>query len=159
LVNRKLIRDKGTTSTAVIKQMMKAAKELHTSNADVSAIKKQLTSSIDLLAEASQVIGKNAVSDLNLAFSCSVPYLKLWGVVAGGWQMARAAGISANKFAAGDGDPFYTAKLATARFYADHVLCQTLTLHHEIVHGSVSVSVMALTEEQFDLDRQLLVVA
>jgi hypothetical protein len=32
-----------------------------------------------------------------------------------------------------------------------------LALHHEIVHGSGSV--MALTEEQFDLDRQILVVA
>ena len=45
---------------------------------------------IGLLAEASQFIGMNAMSDLNRAFACSVPYLRLWGVVAGGWQMARA---------------------------------------------------------------------
>lgn len=75
----------------------------------------------------------------------------------GGWQMARAAQISATKIAAGTRDPFYAAKLATARFYADHVLNQALALHHEIVHGSASV--MTLTEEQFDLDRQILVVA
>ncbi len=46
---------------------------------------------------------------------------------------------------------------ATARFCADHVLNQALALHHEIVHGSASV--MAPTEEQFDLDRQILRVA
>ena len=123
----------------------------------MAAIKAQLTNSIDLLAEASQYIGMNAMSDLNRAFSCSVPYLRLWGVVAGGWQMARAAGISAAKVAARDRDPFYAAKLTTARFYADHVLSQALWLHHEIVRGSASV--MALSEEEFDLDRQQLVSA
>jgi hypothetical protein len=103
------------------------------------------------------ILGKNAMSDLNRAFACSVPYLKLWSVLAGGWQMARAAQISATKIATGTRDPFYPAKFATARFYADHVLNQALALHHEIMHGLASV--MALTEEQFDLDRRILVVA
>jgi butyryl-CoA dehydrogenase len=71
--------------------------------------------------------------------------------------MARAAQISAAKIAAGERDPFYAAKLTTARFYADHVLSQSLWLHHEIMQGSGSV--MTLREDQFDLDRQLLVTA
>jgi 3-(methylthio)propanoyl-CoA dehydrogenase len=157
LVGRKLIRDMGTTAGAVIKQMSKSAAELDDADSDVRAIKAQLTRGIELLSEASQYIGMNAMSDLNRAFACSVPYLKLWGIVAGGWQMARAARISAAKIAAGTSDPFYAAKLATARFYADHVLNAALSLHHEIVHGSASV--MILSEEQFDLDRQMLVVA
>jgi alkylation response protein AidB-like acyl-CoA dehydrogenase len=157
LVGRKLIRDMGTTAGAVIEQMTKSAAGLDEADSDVSAIKAQLTRGIELLSEASQYIGMNAMSDLNRAFACSVPYLKLWGVVAGGWQMARAAQISAAKIAAGTSDPFYPAKLATARFYADHVLNVALSLHHEIVHGSASV--MILSEEQFDLDRQTLVVA
>jgi alkylation response protein AidB-like acyl-CoA dehydrogenase len=157
LVGRKLIRDMGTTATAVIKRMKKETAALDESNADVAAIKAQLASGIDLLAEASQFIGMNAMSDLNKAVSCSVPYLRLWGVVAGGWQMARAAQISATKIAAGDSDPFYAAKLVTSRFYADHVLSQALWLHHEIMQGSASV--MRLSEDQYDLDRQMLVVA
>ncbi len=157
LVGRKLIRDMGTTASAVIKQITNTVQALDEANADVSAIKQQLGRGIELLTEASQCIGMNALSDLNRAFACSVPYLRLWGVVAGGWQMARAAQISAAKIAAGTSDPFYAAKLGTARFYADHVLNTALALHHEIVHGSGSV--MALTEEQFDLDRQILVVA
>jgi alkylation response protein AidB-like acyl-CoA dehydrogenase len=157
LVGRKLIRDMGTTAAAVIKRMKKTAAELDAADADVAAIKTQLERGIDLLDEASQFIGMNAMSDLNRAFSCSVPYLKLWGVVAGGWQMARAAAISAANIAAGDDDPFYAAKIVTARFYADHVLSQSLWLHHEIVNGSASV--MRLGEDQFELDRQQLVVA
>jgi alkylation response protein AidB-like acyl-CoA dehydrogenase len=157
LVGRKLIRDMGTTATSVIKRMKKAAAALDDSNAELAAIKSQLDRGIDLLAEASQFIGMNAMSDLNTAFACSVPYLRLWGVVAGGWQMARAAQISAQKIATGESDPFYAAKLTTARFYADHVLSQSLWLHHEVVHGSTSV--MALSDAQFDLDRQMLVPA
>ena len=65
-------------------------------------IKTHLQKGVEALTAASQFIGMNAMSDLNRAVSCSVPYLRLWGVVAGGWQMARAAQISAAKIAAGD---------------------------------------------------------
>ncbi|HMC45029.1 MAG TPA: acyl-CoA dehydrogenase C-terminal domain-containing protein, partial [Caballeronia sp.] len=102
-------------------------------------------------------IGMNAMSDLNKAFACSVPYLKLWGIVAGGWQMARAAQISAEKIAAGSSDEFYKAKLITARFYADHILSQSSYLKHQIVAGSSSV--MTMTESQYGLDRAALVTA
>ena len=95
----------------------------------------------------------NAMSDLNLAFACSVPYLKLWGIVAGGWQMARAAQIAAAKIAAGDPEAeFYRAKLATARFYADHVLSAAPMLHHQIVNGSAAV--MRLDVDGYDLGRR-----
>jgi alkylation response protein AidB-like acyl-CoA dehydrogenase len=157
LVGRKLIRDMGTTASAVIEQMQQFAATLDARDGDLAVIKRQLATGSDLLAEASNYIGMHAMSDLNRAFSCSVPYLRLWGVVAGGWQMARAAQISARRIAAGETDPFYAAKLATARFYADHVLSQAVWLHHEIVHGSASV--MTVSEEQFGLDRALLVPA
>jgi len=65
-------------------------------------------------------------------FAGAVPFLKLMGIVAGGWQMARAAQISAEKLGAGSSDDFYKAKIKTARFYADHVLSQALWLKHEI---------------------------
>jgi butyryl-CoA dehydrogenase len=81
-------------------------------------------------------------------FSGSVPYLKLAGVVLGGWQMARAALVAVDKLKAGEGDAqFYKAKIATARFYADHVLTQASSLRASVVEGSAGV--LALTEEQF----------
>jgi hypothetical protein len=94
-----------------------------------------------------------AMSDLPRAFACAVPYLRLWGVVAGGWQMARAAQIATGKIAAGDGGAdFYRAKLGTARFYADHVLSQAGWLRHQIVNGSAGVGVLA--EGDYELDRR-----
>jgi len=90
----------------------------------------------------------SAMSDLGRAFACSVPYLKLWGVVAGGWPMARAAQIAAVKVAAGDADAdFYRAKLATARFYADQDLTRARGLADATIHAAAST--MALAEIDF----------
>jgi len=77
----------------------------------------------------------------------SVPFLKLWGTVGGGWLMARAALIADAK-AGTDGDTdFYRAKIVTARFYAEHILPQAAGLASAVTGGSSSV--LALTEAQF----------
>lgn len=154
LVGRKLLRDMGTTATRVVKQMKAHAASLKSEkNADVVAIGVQFARGIDTLAEVSTWIGMNAMGDLRKSFACSVPYLRLWGVVAGGWQMARAAQIAAAKIAANDPDrDFYAAKITTARFYADHVLSQVSWLRHQVIEGAGGV--MTLTDEQFELDRK-----
>ena len=72
--------------------------------------------------------------------------------------MARAAQIAAAKIAAGDAEAeFYRAKLATATFYATHVLSQARWLKRQIVDGAGDV--MTLTEAQFELDRKTAVTA
>jgi butyryl-CoA dehydrogenase len=77
-----------------------------------------------------------------------VPYLKIAGIVFGGWQMARAAKIATAKLAEGGGDAsFYKAKIATARFFADHYLSTSSAARIAIVEGSVGV--LALADEQF----------
>jgi acyl-CoA dehydrogenase len=159
LVGRKLAQDMGATATRVIGTMQKVVNELEaTENADVKALAAPLSKAIGALAETSQFIGMTAMGDLRKAVACSVPYLKLWGITAGGWQMARAALVAANKLASGDADAeFYKAKIATARFYATHVLTQSAYLKRQIADGSGDV--MALTEAQFDLDRKSPVVA
>jgi alkylation response protein AidB-like acyl-CoA dehydrogenase len=158
LVGRKLAQDMGATATRVIGMMQKFAKELEAAdNEDVKALAGPLSKAIGALAESSQFIGMTAMGDLRKAVACSVPYLKLWGITAGGWQMARAALVAAQKLASGDADEFYKAKIATAKFYASHVLTQSAYLKRQIIDGSGDV--MTLTEAQFDLDRKSAVVA
>jgi 3-(methylthio)propanoyl-CoA dehydrogenase len=66
----------------------------------------------------------------------AVPFLKLFGIVSGGGQLARGAKISVARLAEGKGDPeFYKAKIATARFYAEHVLATAPGLAHTVIHG------------------------
>ena len=157
LIGRKLLRDMGAAATSVGKKMEAVAKECAAHpNPTVKRIGEGLGKALATLNETSQWIGMNAMGDLNKAFACSVPYLRLWGTVAGGWQMARAAQIAAEKIAANDSDAeFYRAKLATAGFYASHVLSQSESFKRQIMDGSGDV--MALTEAQFDLDRKMAV--
>ena len=46
----------------------------------------------------------------------------LAGNVVAGWQMARALLVAEARLAAGDDAAFMRAKIATARFYAEHML-------------------------------------
>jgi acyl-CoA dehydrogenase len=156
LVGRKLAQDMGATASRVIKQMQETVAAV--SSEELKPIVDALGKAIAALAETSQFIGMSAMGDLRKAVACSVPYLKLWGITAGGWQMLRSAQIAADKIAAGDSEAeFYRAKIATAKFYASHVLTQSAWLKREIVDGSGDV--MALAESQFDLDRKATVVA
>jgi hypothetical protein len=64
--------------------------------------------------------------------------LKLFGIVAGGWQLLRSASIAQRRLAeTGGGDAaFYEAKILSARFYADYVLSQSAGVAHGIMHGA-----------------------
>jgi butyryl-CoA dehydrogenase len=87
-------------------------------------------------------------ADIKAVHAGSVPFLKLLGIVSGGWQMARAALVAHKRLAEGKGEkPFYEAKIKTARFYADHVLAHAPALRNVVVRGAAGV--MALAEEQF----------
>lgn len=154
LVGRKLAQDMGATAAAVIDQMKRDISSCHPQESKgLKTICEATQSAIERLAQATQWIGMNAMGNLNTAIACSVPYLKLWGIVAGGWQMARAATIAEKKISDGDAESeFYKAKLATAKFYATHILAQAASLASEVIGGSGDV--MGLSESQFDLDRK-----
>jgi hypothetical protein len=77
-----------------------------------------------------------------------VPYLHLWGLSTGGWQLGRGSLAAANKLAAGEGDAaFLRAKIATARFYALALMPQTEGLARTVTQGSESA--LALEAAQF----------
>jgi 3-(methylthio)propanoyl-CoA dehydrogenase len=77
-------------------------------------------------------------------FAGSVPYLMLAGNVVAGWQMARALIAAEQRLADGDDAAFMRAKIATARFYADHILSRARSLRDGIVDGYASIGQMAL---------------
>ena len=90
------------------------------------------------------VAGQRASSP-NAVFAGSVPYLMLAGNLMCGWQMARALLVAERQLAAGEGDAdFLDAKIATARFYAEHLLTKAPGLRDAIVDGGDSVTALAL---------------
>ena len=80
----------------------------------------------------------------NAVFAGSVPYLMLAGNLVAGWQMARALMVAEERLAAGDDAEFMAAKIATARFYAEHILTRVPGLRDSIVEGGDSVNELAL---------------
>ncbi len=149
LVGRKTVRDGGAVAKAIIKQVRATEAELAGSDhADFKAMHRALVQGSDALEEVVDYVANNMKTDIKGVFSGSVLYLKLAGIVLGGWVMARSALIAQQKLDAGDGDAsFYTAKIATARFFADHILSQAWGLKVAIVEGSAGV--LALSEDQF----------
>ena len=149
LVGRKTLRDGGALARSIIAQVRQTEAELVAAkSSDLQAIGQRLSAASVALEKVVDYIAATGKSDIKAAFAGSVPYLKLAGIVFGGWQMARAALIASHKAEAGEGDvAFYRAKLGTARFFADHFLSQADASRVAIVEGSAGV--LALTEEQF----------
>jgi hypothetical protein len=149
LVGRKTVRDGGAVAKSIIAQVRATeAQLLEAKGDDFAAIRRQLADGSAALEAVVDFVVANARSDVKAVFAGSVPYLKLAGIVLGGWQMARAALIAQRKLDAGEGDAgFLRAKIATARFFADHILSQASSLRTAIVEGSAGV--LALPEDQF----------
>ena len=149
LVGRKTVRDGGAVAKSILAQVRATEAQLaEAQDADFSAIRSQLGAGSAALEAVVDYVVANTKADPRAVFAGSVLYLKLAGVVLGGWQMARAALVARQKLDAGDGDAaFYRAKIATARFFADHVLSQADGLRHAIMDGAAGV--LALDAEQF----------
>ncbi|HET7922508.1 MAG TPA: acyl-CoA dehydrogenase C-terminal domain-containing protein [Gammaproteobacteria bacterium] len=149
LIGRKLARDGGVVAKAVIAEMRALDKQLAGSaDADLKVIHARLAEGIGALEQCVDWLVTNYGTDIKAASAGAVPFLKLFGIVAGGWQMARAALVARQKLDAGDADAaFYKAKLGTARYYADYELGQAEGLQASIVEGAAGV--LALDEDQF----------
>ena len=149
LVGRKTVRDGGAVAKAIIAQVRATEAQLgELTGADFQAMQRHLAEGSAALEAVVEYVVANMKSDIKAVFAGSVPYLKLAGIVLGGWQMARAAVAAQQKLGEGSGDAaFYNAKIATARFFADHILSQAPGLRATIIDGSAGV--MALSEEQF----------
>ena len=139
----------GLTVLALVGEMRKVEAQLAEAAGDeFAAIRKSLSAGIAAVEEAVAYIVATYGKDIKAASVGSVPFLKLLGIVAGGWQMGRAALVSARRLAEGSGDAsFYKAKITTARFYADHVLSQAPGIAYSVVNGAAGA--LDLTEDQF----------
>ena len=140
LIGRKIAREKGATINAVIGEMRTAAAGL---DGDLAMIGSRQLAAVDALERAVLWIVANFASDPKAVHAGAVPFLHLFGIVAGGWQMGRAAVIARARIAAGDGDPFWPAKLATTRFFADHFLTQAAGLAESVIGGATGALEMA----------------
>jgi hypothetical protein len=113
---------------------------------DFSALRTSLADSVSVLRKTTEWI---AGADPVDALAGATPYLRLFGIVLGGWLMARQA-LAARALledAAGDRARFLEAKVVTARYYCAQLLPQAGGLLPAVIAGSTDL--LELSPDQF----------
>jgi 3-(methylthio)propanoyl-CoA dehydrogenase len=148
LVGRKTLRDGGAVAKALAVEITKTVEQLGSQDgAAFKSMARHLALGKQAFVSAVDFVLANAKRDPNAVFAGSVPYLKLAGIVLGGWQMARA--MLASQRLMQDDPKFHGAKIATAQCFAEHVLPQAVALEAAIVSANGAEGVLALSEDQF----------
>ncbi len=149
LVFRKVARDGGQSATAFLDEVAALDAALAASGGeDLEAIRANLADGLEALRSATEWVVATAQSDPAGTAAGSAHYLRMFGIVAGGYMMARAALEASDSLAAGDGDPASAeAKRMTARFYAEQYLPQARGLLSPLRDGHSTV--MALPDDRF----------
>jgi alkylation response protein AidB-like acyl-CoA dehydrogenase len=148
LVGRKVLRDGGGALEDMLSEMRNDQKALAGGDAALERMANALGAGVREVGECVRLLLRNSATDQNFPGAVAFNFLMMVAIVAGGWQMARAALVANRKLGAKEGDTsFLRAKLATAHFYADHVLPRALA--HAAAVQAGSASVMELEEDQF----------
>jgi alkylation response protein AidB-like acyl-CoA dehydrogenase len=145
LVGRKTARDGGRTARAIAARIEATEAELAARGSDDAlAVLARLKAAREAFVEVVDFVAGGTRTAPNAVFSGSVPYLMLAGNLVAGWQLARSLLIAETLAASGTETAFMQAKIATARFYAEHILNKAPAVRDSIVHGAGSVTAMAL---------------
>ncbi len=145
LVGRKTARDGGATARAVAAQIEQTEAELLASGtAEAKAVAGRLGQARAAFLEVVDFVAARTKSQPNAVFAGSVPYLLLAGNLVAGWQMGRALLVAQALSAKGQDAAFMQAKIATAWFYAEHILTRTGGQRDAILHGGESCCALAL---------------
>ncbi len=146
LIGRKTARDGGQTAKAIARQIEQTEAALAKSgSASAQAMLKRLRAAREAFVQVVDFVAGNTKASPNAVFAGSVPYLMLAGNLMAGWQMARALLAAEAQLAQGDADkPFLAAKIATARFYAEHLLSKAPGMRDTIVEGGESATALPI---------------
>ena len=145
LVGRKTARDGGAVARGIAAQIEATEGALNArASAACKTMAKRLGAGRRAFLDAVAFVADGSKAQPNAVFAGSVPYLMLAGTVVAGWQMARALIAAEDLLAAGQEPEFMKAKIATARFYGDHILNKATALRDSIVEGSEAVTALAL---------------
>jgi 3-(methylthio)propanoyl-CoA dehydrogenase len=139
LMGRKLGRDQGAAMRALLAEIRQELNGY--GDPAVAALRAAAIEALSALdASTTSLLATFAAAPAN-AYAVSVPYLKLCGIVLGGWLAVRAAAMATKALSANPDDAsFLRAKVQTATFYAAHRLPQALALARTVQQGAAAVT-------------------
>ncbi|HET6672694.1 MAG TPA: acyl-CoA dehydrogenase, partial [Agromyces sp.] len=131
LVGRKMPVRNGASFLEFIASMRDLDGELAAAGDEFASIRTQLNAQLDTLEQVTAWMLRTGATDPNSLLAGSTPYLRIWGLVVGGWLMAKSA-----LAARGLDDGIAEAQLPLARFYAEQLLPQAAGLVGAVTAGS-----------------------
>jgi alkylation response protein AidB-like acyl-CoA dehydrogenase len=140
LIGRKLARDRGAAVAGLLSDMLRELNDLRGSEPAMRSVRNATIEAITVLRDATEALLYQYAETPMRAYAVAVPYLHLCGRVLGGALLARSAAIATRRLAEPGADSrFYRSKLQTARFYAEYLLPETLSLARTVKSGGPSV--------------------
>jgi hypothetical protein len=147
LMGRKMLRDKGQAMSELIEEMKTLQAGIETVGSDIGTFSTRFGAALAALEDASRWYLQNAVEDADLGSAVGVDYMMLAGNVACAWLMGKAALAAQKHIDAGSSDLFYSHKISTACFFAEHILPRSEAQLLMVKSGSASV--MAIEPDVF----------
>jgi hypothetical protein len=145
LVGRKTSRDGGQTAKALAAQIEQTEELLLArDSAAAQSFARCLKAARLAFVEVVEFVAGHTKASPNAVFAGSVPYLMLAGNLMAGWQLGRALLAAQDSLNEEEDEAFMQAKIATAQFYAEHILVKVPGLRDAIVRGGESACAMAL---------------
>jgi alkylation response protein AidB-like acyl-CoA dehydrogenase len=146
LMFRKVLSDAGGRLRAFGKLVQQFIDE-HGSSVEMNEFVTPLADLGDKVQKLTMEVGMKAMSNPEEAGAAAVSYLRVIGHLVFAYFWARMARVALDKVGAAGADPFYRAKLATARFYFQRLLPETA--YHIRAARSGAKNLMELEAELF----------
>jgi acyl-CoA dehydrogenase len=145
LITRKLPLDGGRLMAAYLSELRQTADDVRASNRpEFGRMGERLTDAIAALAEASTWMGQQLTKNPEAAMAGATPYLRLFGLTAGGAYLARGA-LAAVRDGGGSATGDRATYVGLARFFAENLVTATPGLKDTVVGGADSTLAFALS--------------
>jgi 3-(methylthio)propanoyl-CoA dehydrogenase len=138
LVIRKVPMRGGGVVRDLLDQMDALNVDLAAAGSELAGVRLSLASGVRVLRQATDWIMSSGLAEPNDALAGATPYIRLSGLVIGGWLLARSA-LAASRLqpnASGSEAAFLQEKIGTARFYAGQLLPQAPALLPAVTAGA-----------------------
>ncbi len=141
LVTRKLPLEGGKVAAAYIGDLMTTVEEVRASNLpELGRMGERLGEAVAALAEASRWMGSALQTSPEAAMAGATPYLRLFGLAAGGIYLARGALAAARDGGQGQ---CMAQPIAIARFFAENLATAAAGLKDTVVGGADATLMLA----------------
>jgi alkylation response protein AidB-like acyl-CoA dehydrogenase len=136
LVGRKLPMKGGAVVTEFLSMMASLDPVLLRGGPELATVRSRFAEALTTLADTTHWVLERGVAAPDDVIAGATPYLRMFSLVTAGWLMARQAVAAQQHLADGTGDPdAMRAKLASARFFCEHLLPAAVSLAPAVTSG------------------------